>query len=178
MKKEDPNKAIVVRPRFLISTKESIESLELKLKDELKKQNYPCYGSVAYGYAVIKISKKMQHFWSPQLGITMEQEGDETIVRGLYGPKPSVWTMLMFFYSILGFCALILSMVGFTRMSLDKPAEILWWVPVCLLVILVIYFASVNGKRIGKEQLYILHHFFQSATGLKANDQIAEGLMG
>ena len=102
----------------------------------------------------------------------MEQEGSETTVRGLYGPKPSVWTMFIFLYSIIGFSTLIVSMVGLTRYSLDKPSEILWLVPVGLLLIVGIYFASAAGKKIGKEQLQILHHFFESATNLKVNDDL------
>jgi len=170
--KVDKDPAIVIRPRFLISTDLSIEELENLLKSEIKRQTYPCYGSVSYGYAVIKISKKLQHFWSPQLSISMEQEGSETTVRGLYGPKPSVWTMFIFFYSIIGFSTLIVAMVGLTRYSLDKPSEILWLVPVGLLLIIGVYFGSAAGKKIGKEQLQILHHFFESATNLKVNDHL------
>ncbi len=168
-KKEKIN---AVRPRFLIETHLSVDEIEELLKSELKRQNYPCYGSVAYGYSVIKISKKMQHFWSPQLSLSMELEGDKTSIRGLYGPKPSVWTMFMFLYTILGFSTLITAMVGLAKLSLEKPAEILWLVPIGLLLILVTYIASANGKKIGKNHLQILHHFFEKATNLKAIDNI------
>lgn len=166
----DKDPPLIIRPRFLISTDLSIEELEELLKRAIKRQTHPCYGSVSYGYAVIKISKKLQHFWSPQLSISMEQEGSKTTVRGLYGPKPSVWTMFIFFYSIIGFSTLIVLMVGLTRYSLDKPIEIIWLVPVGLLLIVGIYFGSAAVKKIGKEQLQILHHFFESATNLKVDD--------
>ena len=169
---KNAEKIRAVRPRFLIETKLTIAEIEELLKAELKKQNYPCYGSVAYGYSVIKISKKMQHFWSPQLSLSMEQEVEKTTIRGLYGPKPSVWTMIMFLYAILGFSTLIVTMVGLTKLSLEKPAEILWFAPIGLLLILLTYIASTNGKKLGKDHLQILHHFFEKATNLKAIDQI------
>lgn len=168
----EKDNVIVVRPRFLIRTDLSIGKLEELLKAELKKQNYPCYGSIAYGYAVIKISKKLQHFWSPQLSISMEQEESTTIVRGLYGPKPSVWTMFIFFYSIIGFSTLIVAMVGLTRLSLEKSSEILWLAPVGILLLALIYLGSTTGKKIGKDQLQILHQFFENATSLKVDDQL------
>ena len=60
-------------------------------------------------------------------------------------------------------------MVGLTRYSLDKPIEIIWLVPVGVLLIVGIYFGSAAGKKIGQEQLQILHHFFESATNLKVD---------
>ena len=168
----EKDNAIVVRPRFIISTDLPIGKLEELLKAELGKQTYPCYGSIAYGYAVIKISKKLQHFWSPQLSISMEQEGSKTTIRGLYGPKPSVWTMFIFFYSIIGFSTLIVSMIGLTRLTLEKPSEILWLAPVGILLLIGTYFGSTTGKKIGKDQLQILHHFFEDATNLKVDDKL------
>lgn len=111
--------------------------------------------------------KTEQHFWSPQLTVTVEEIENKTEIRGLYGPKPSVWTMFVFFYCIMGFLALISAMVGFANLSLEKPAGILWLSPIFLVLFFSIYLVSNFGQKLGKDQLVILHNFFEKALDIK-----------
>jgi cellulose synthase/poly-beta-1,6-N-acetylglucosamine synthase-like glycosyltransferase len=118
--------------------------------------------------------KKDQHFWSPQLTVTVEDVEGETEIRGLYGPKPSVWTMFIFFYCVVGFLAIISTMVGLSNLSLEKHAGVLWLTPIFMLLFLTIYLVSNFGKKLGKDQLIILHNFFEKALNIKVNDHLIE----
>lgn len=93
------DKIVYIRPRFHLQVDYSIEQIETRIKNGLTTGEFPCTGSIKHGFGVINIIKKDQHFWSPQLTVSIEKIEEQTEVRGLYGPKPSVWTM--FFSSIV-----------------------------------------------------------------------------
>lgn len=156
-----------LRPRFRFISKYSVEEIEQQLRATLLSQLYPCTGSVRHGFATINISKQDQHFWSPQLTISIEETEEGTSVRGLYGPKPSVWTLFIFFYTLIGFGAIISAMIGFSNLSLDKAAGILWLSPILLLLFLSLFGVSRMGKKLGKEQMQILHLFIETACKQK-----------
>ncbi len=157
-----------VRPRFRVISPLSIEELMKKLKSRLSQGDAPCIGEVIHGHATLKIPKKDQHYWSPQLGLTFEKTEEGTLIRGLYGPRPEVWTMFVLFYSVIGFAVMVISVFGFSSWSLGKSVEFLWSVPVLILIFLSLYLVANQGKKLGKEQIHILHHFFESTIGLNS----------
>ncbi len=167
-------KIIHIRPRFHVQVENSVEEVQQLVSTTIKSHEFPCTGSIKHGFGTINIIKEEQHFWSPQLTVTVEEVDGKTEIRGLYGPKPSVWTMFIFFYCILGFLTIISAMVGFSNLSLDKPAGILWLTPVFMILFLSIYLVSNFGKSIGKNQLIVLHNFFESSLGLKIEDHIVQ----
>ena len=65
-------------------------------------------------------------------------------------------------------------MVGFSNLSLDKPAGILWLTPIFIVLFFSIYLVSNFGKKIGYEQFVILHNFFEEALSIKVDDHIIE----
>ncbi len=105
-----------------------------------------------------------QHYWSLQLQISFEETENGTMMRGLYGPRPAVWTMFVFFYAVIGFAVLIVSMLGLSFLTMDKPVTILWAVPVLVIVFFSLYLVAYSGKKMGYEQLVILHQFIEGCT--------------
>jgi len=122
---------------------------------------------VKHGYGNLSLPTVEQHYWSPQLSLTLEKTETGTEIRGLYGPRPAVWTMFVFFYSFLGFAILIISIVGLTNLSLDKSANILWFVPALIIVFLTLYLVSYSGQKLGYKQIETLHEFIEKSTGLR-----------
>lgn len=171
----DPTKSTVdyqLKPRFKLISQCSVQELETKLNSALKKREFHCIGKIQYGYGTISIIKKEQHFWSPQLSISLEKTEEGTEIRGHYGPKPSVWTLFVFFYSTIALLTLLITMIGFSRLFLGKPSDILWFSPLLVLVFFSLYAVSRLGKNWGKSQLITLHHFFKTAIGMEFNDPI------
>jgi hypothetical protein len=150
-----------IRPRIYIETPLTPEEINLRIRKSLRENSRLCSGSSTKGYATIYPTEEAQHFWSPQLTITLDTESDTTRVRGLYGPKPSVWTMFVFFYSAIGFAAMIISMIGLSYLSLGKPATILWLVPVLIIIFMTLYLVAYFGQRLGHKQMTKLHRFLE-----------------
>jgi hypothetical protein len=155
-----------IRPRFKILTELSPEEIAEKLTLGLSREACPCIGKVSKSYGTLKVPKVEQHYWSPQLNLTIEKTEEGTLVRGLYGPRPTVWSMFVFFYAVIAFAALIVGIIGLSMMTLDKSSAILWLVPVLALIFLSLYHVAYIGKKKGYDQSETIHRFFEECTGL------------
>lgn len=156
-----------VRPRFRLETDLPAKEIAGRIDKGLKEGGCPCIGEAHSRYASLKIPERDQHYWSPQLTITMEENEEGTIIRGLYGPRPAVWTMFVFFYSALGFAALIIGIIGLSKMTLGESTQILWLVPLLIVFILSLYHVAYIGKKKGHDQMELLHRFLERSTGLE-----------
>ncbi|MAO64912.1 MAG: hypothetical protein CL666_07915 [Balneola sp.] len=150
-----------IRPRIYVETPLSAEEVNQRIRKELRSESRLCDGQSTKGFATICPPEKDQHFWSPQLTITLEETEERSVVRGLYGPKPSVWTMFVFFYAAIGFAILIMSMVGLSYWSLGKSAGFLWLLPVLVFLFFTLYGVAYFGQKLGQKQMTNLHRFLE-----------------
>ena len=163
---EDQLSIYNIRPRFRIETPYSTAELANKISEGLKNDSASLKGRVIEGHALLFLPEEMQHYWSPQLTLTFEENEKSSTLIGMYGPRPAVWTMFVFFYAVVGFATIVISMLGLSYITLDKSANILWLVPVLLLVFLSIYLVSYSGKKMGREQMVILQQYVEKWTEL------------
>ncbi len=157
-----------VRPRFKMETSYSSEQLLAKIKQALESENATCTGQVHSRYATIYIPHEDQHYWSPQLSLSVEETENGAILRGLYGPRPVVWTMFIFFYSVIGVAILFIGILGLSYLSLGKDPSILWVIPILTIIFLSLYLVAHFGQKLGHDQMIILHTFIEKAVGLKS----------
>ncbi|QOD60204.1 GTP-binding protein [Polaribacter haliotis] len=158
---EKRNSELFLRPRFSIDLEENAEVLLNRFSDAFKKDDNPMRGNIVDSHIFINVPQKEEHFWSPQLHLELvEKENKETELKGLFGPKPQVWTLFMFVHfvigiSFLGFCVLL-----YTRLSLKESLVF----PVIMMIALpliwiLLYFLGQIGKDTGKSQIQDLHDF-------------------
>ncbi|MEO1259991.1 MAG: hypothetical protein AAFZ15_14455 [Bacteroidota bacterium] len=176
MSKDSHLPPFAIRPRFQAELPMTQRTVVRKLRKGFERPEAACVGLATEGYARIKMPEKDRHYWSPQLSIMMEDMDSEegTLIRGLYGPAPAVWTMFVFFYAFISFVMLFVSIIGFSRMSLDMPAPILWWLPILIIILLSTYLVSFFGQKIGHDQMETLHHFLEESLGLELDAEEGE----
>lgn len=150
-----------IRPRVRVQTPLSRDEINDRIKTRLTSDNSSCEGKTTRGFATIYPPHAEQHYWSPQLTITVEETDEGSLIRGLYGPRPSVWTMFVFFYSVIGFATMIILMVGLSFWTLGNPATILWLVPGLAFVFLSLYLVAYFGQKLGHKQMGTLHRFIE-----------------
>lgn len=150
-----------VRPRIKLQTTLSSDEINQRIKTLLRPENAKCEGQFTKGFATIYPPQAEQHFWSPQLTITVEENEEGSLIRGLYGPKPSVWTMFVFFYTTIGFATMIILMIGLSLWSLGNPADILWFVPALMILFMSLYLVAYFGQKLGHKQMGTLHRFIE-----------------
>ena len=161
-----------VRPRFSIITDQEPKELIEKIHAALAQEDAPCIGKVYKEYGSISIPVAQQHYWSPSLKMTIERTDEGTEMRGLYGPRPAVWTMFVFFYSAIGFSIMVLSMMGMSYYSLGKSTNFVWLIPVLIVALTTLYAVAYFGKKKGYNEIVIIHDFVEKATGLSLKEEL------
>lgn len=149
-----------VRPRFKQLSQQNTQEIGDALKEGLENEEN-CVGQIMEQTIILKIAPKNRHFWSPQLAINLEKTEKGTIIRGLYGPNPTIWTMFMFAYIGIGIMAMFALMVGLTNISLGRGYLFMIIFVALLGGLLALYLVAQFGQKMGVEQTFTLHHFFE-----------------
>lgn len=126
-------------------------------------------GKLVGNHIILDIIEEKSHYWSPHLNFRIEDDEyneGQTIVAGLIGPKPAVWTMFMFFYFSIGIIGFIISCYGVPRLMLGEYTHTVWAFPISFLVMLTAYKAGKYGEKKGAEQVEILKQFIRDALKL------------
>ncbi len=152
-----------VRPRFKIEIPMASEKIVQNLKNTRDKNPSACILDFVAHHITLKIPAARQRYWSPQMQLELEPTATGTLIRGLIGPKPGIWTMFVFFYSGIGFLTMLGAMYGLSQMMLKMNPWALWSVPVGLMVIISLYLISHIGQQLSKDQIGFLHDFLDSA---------------
>lgn len=160
--------SVRIRPRFKAKYRMKPEEVGDLVRKHMAELDCGCSAKILPGFIVLNVRKQEEHFWSPQLSLSFEvdEENEEfTIIRGLYGPNPTVWALFTYGYAALGILATFLGMYGFSQYTLGQNAAILWSLPVFAVLALVLYLVAQFGQKLGAEQMFTLHHFFEDSVG-------------
>ncbi|GAA4271579.1 GTP-binding protein [Aquimarina gracilis] len=154
---------IVLRPRFFrdlkIPSEKALESFEKKSKTckdfKISRIDH---------HVFIRIPKKEQHFWSPQLHLEIyDVDENQPKLKGLFGPSPTVWTLFMFLHFIVATLFIMAAIWLYVNISLDKAIVF----PIVSMVSLfitwfVLYFAGRLGREAGKKEMQSLYQFMEN----------------
>ena len=154
-----------LRPRFKHLTSFTSEAIEEMVKEEVTNDQEECELSVLSGHIVIKICEKERTFWSPQLDLDIEEEDGKTLIRGFYGPNPTTWALFTYGYVALGIIFTFVGIWGLSKWTLNKPAPELWILLPIVILALSLYIFAQFGQKLGAEQMYKLHFFYQRVIG-------------
>lgn len=163
-----PDSNLQMRPRFRTHTELPQKELIGRIASALTRRKENWTGEIVDNHIIVKIPRHQQHYWSPQLTMELEEENGGTLIRGLYGPKPGVWTMFVFFYSSIGFLTLMALIFGLSQMMLKMDAYGLWLVlPGCMLMI-GLFIISKIGQRLGRDQMQQLHGLLDESLKMES----------
>lgn len=158
---EQKNSDVFLRPRFKMDFNESQQELLEKFRKNLEDGNCKYCSKIVDGHIVIDVPIKENYFWSPQLNIEIEKnEEDKTIVKGLFGPKPQVWTLFMFFHFAVAFAFIGFSVMAYVQWTLKSDYMFALIMVIGLPILwVVMYFLGRWGKSTGHKQMNELHEF-------------------
>lgn len=95
----------------------------------------------------------------------MEIDDEGTLIRGLYGPNPTVWALIFYGYAILGILAMFFLIAGLSDLDMKDDPTLLWVVPGLGIAALILYLVAQFGQKMGVEQTFQIHQFFESCLG-------------
>ncbi len=166
---EQKNNPVFLRPRFQIDLTENKEIIINKFKQSFKNPDCEFLGKIVDHHIVIDVPKKQNHFWSPQLHIEIEEvDQTKSLLKGLFGPKPQVWTLFMFLHFGVAIIFIGFAILAYTQWML-KTDYVLSTSIVCSLPVFwfVMYFLGRIGKQTGHDQMQQIHDFMTTTLSNK-----------
>jgi hypothetical protein len=151
---------IVLRPRFKMELPYHNETV---LKDfEIAKSSQKEYiVNRIDDHVFIKFPKQKQHFWSPQLHLEINEVDEKSsLLHGLFGPNPTVWTFFMFLHFMVAGLFIAFSIWAYTNWALKSSYAL--QVSLMLFMVIVwfaLYFAGSIGKASSKNEMLELQEF-------------------
>jgi len=151
---------IVLRPRFKMDLNQNNQTI-LKTFEALKTSQKDFVVSRVDDHVFIRLPKNKQHFWSPELHLEIN-EIDEASSRlhGLFGPKPSVWTMFMFFHFVVAGLFIAFGIWAYSNWTLKTDFTLQLVFTIFMVILWVgLYVGGRLGKATGKDQMHELFQF-------------------
>lgn len=164
MKKEIVIHAIRSRPRFKLSVKMQAEDFAQKLTKHLKDRNKNLVGYCNKEVGMIRLRKDEDKYWAPQLQLRIEQHPEKPnkiMVRGVFGPKSSIWTLFMFSYGLGGAIILTTGIYGWVELALGIGNLWVWTNLLGALLIIGPFISAQIGQRIAKHHMEVLRTFIE-----------------
>ena len=152
-----------IRPRFKRTTNLSQNEIVSRIQNALNLDDSLIVGYIVDHHIFLKIPQKNRHYWSPELHLEIEEKEPTNIILGLFGPNPSVWFMYIFFYTLLGFISLVIMIMGFSQLNLGLSAQILWALPVLLILFILAFSTAKAGQKLGHDEMHLLYDFVEDA---------------
>lgn len=153
---------VVLRPRFNFEVKQYNQTL-LERFESTKQSQSEFIVTRIDDHVFIKLPKEKQHFWSPQLHLEILETGhNNSKIYGLFGPKPSVWTLFMFLHFIIACLFIGCGIWAYTNWSLEKDFAIQLFLSLLMVIIWgLLYVSGRLGKKTGMHEMHQLHRFMR-----------------
>lgn len=159
---EEKNNELFLRPRFQIELKKNQKEI-LKSFEFSKKNSEGLLLKIRDEHIVLDVAKTESTFWSPQLQLEIIYiKENESLVKGLFGPKPQIWTFFMFLHFGLATLFIGFLMLTYVQWTLKNN----YTLPLIITLVLpigavILYFLGSYGKTKGQDQMLQLHNFME-----------------
>lgn len=155
-----------VRPRFVQTLRLSPREVEEGLSKTIRELCRGCELKRFPGYLTLRIPEEEQHFWSPQLTLSLDPaEGGGTVISGIYGPRTNVWSMFLYCYLVVGTMGSFTGIFGIAQWVVGaRPWGLLLFALFAALA-LALYLLAQFGQKLGARQTYTLHLAYEAAVG-------------
>lgn len=154
---------IRMRPQFDFAVSCDYSSSFRRLAEAIQQSDLVT-GTVFSDSAILKIPDGENHFWSPQLKVSVEPDPQGGCrIHGLIGPRPSVWSLFVASYVGFSFIATMSVIVGSSQSMLSQPAWAWWGAPVALCGMVLTWTIGRAGRRIGRPQSRRLKDFLEAS---------------
>lgn len=152
---------VLLKPRFKMEFDETPEEILNKFKKNLADKDCKYCSKISGNHVFLDVPQVDEHFWSPQLAVevTKDIEG-KTIVKGILGPKPKVWTFFMFIHFAVAIAFIVSFVIFYVKWSLGKDFQLYKYLLIGLPIFwVVLYIFGQSGKKLGYNQMVELDRF-------------------
>lgn len=156
--------SVRIRPRFRHQLNQPESTVKEKLLEGLKDER-DIHLVRAKQYIIIEYNDNVRHYWSPQLQLSFEENEEGTLIRGLYGPHPNVWSIFFYGYASMAVIGTFLAIIGISQYMVNETSWAFLGVGLCGIIAAILYVVAQFGQKVGAEQTFELHHMYTTALG-------------
>ena len=153
------------RPRFSFTVPLAADAVMTRLAGALEGADGPCIGSVSARHCWIHIRRDARHFWSPSLDLSVAESDGGARIQGRFAPHPSIWTMFMFIYAVLGLATVLGLVFGAAQVTMGSAPWALLGAGAGVALIGFVYGATFIGQGLGAEQMAEMRLFLERTVG-------------
>lgn len=159
---------ILLKPRFKMELEEDEKVILEKFKNNLENKDCKYCSTIVGHHVIIDVPAEEENFWSPQMHVEIEKKNNKTIVKGVLGPKPKVWTFFMFLHFAVALAFIVFFVMFYTKWSLNQDYTFVMIMCIIMPIIwIVLYFVGQLGKKFGYNQMVELHDFLMKTVTVK-----------
>ncbi len=128
-------------------------------------------GKIVDNHIILDIVGDDVHYWSPRLNFRVEideEKEDHSIIAGLIGPRPAVWTMFMFIYFSVGILGFFISSFGVSKLLLGEYSHYLLAFPIAIAFMFTAYSVGKYGERLAKDQMDLFREFIREVLSMES----------
>lgn len=158
----DANNEIRLRLRFYKDVSKNIESIREKFKNYKSNSTEYCSIKINHNHIWMNIPETKRHYWSPHLHLELESKNaNETHIRGLFGPDPTLWTLFIFLHFMAAGIFTVFSIIAYSNYVLKQPITMDLIVMLLMLIVwFLLYFIARQIRFRGNGQMNELEGMF------------------
>ncbi|MDF1815877.1 MAG: hypothetical protein P1V20_27000 [Verrucomicrobiales bacterium] len=156
-----------LRPKFVQTVALAPEAVQSRIASHFREGEFRSFEVKQFpGFTAIRIPEEDRHFWSPRLNLSISnEERDDTLIEGLYGPNANVWALLLFGYLMLGFGAIIGGIVAYVQYAISRGSWGVWVFGASTIGLVLLYLIARMGRTVGERQVLRIHRAYEKAIG-------------
>ena len=160
---EDKLNKILLKPRFVLHHSEEKELVLTKFRNAFEHAETTLRGKVVDDHIVVDVAKADEHFWSPQLQLEILENDDKTsAVKGLFGPKPQLWSLFMFIHFGVALAFAVFATMLYTDISLNQDYTLSLILTIAMPILWILFYLFGRwGKKKGHNQMVELDAFMK-----------------
>jgi hypothetical protein len=160
---------VLLKPRFRLELDQNQEAVLDKFKDNLAGEDCKFCSKISGNHIFLDVPEIEEHFWFPQLQVeVIKDENDKTIIKGILGPKPKVWTFFMFLHFVVAAAFIVFFVIFYVKWSLEKDYQLAKYMLIGLPILWIVFYAFGQlGKKKGYKQMVELDDFMMKTLEKK-----------
>lgn len=153
---------IRLRLRFYKDVPQSIDSICKKFLDYKESKPDDCSIKIKHDHVWINVVETKKEYWSPHLHLEFEKTSDnETHIRGLFGPEPTLWTFFMFLHFMVAGIFIVFCGIAYSDYTLKRPTTLDFAVILLMIIVwFLLYFIARQIRHRGNGQMNELEKIF------------------
>lgn len=160
---EETLNKVLLKPRFKIEVQQQKDFIIQQFKDNLNQPDCKYCSKMGNDHIFIDLPKEEQKLWTPQLEVVVEQKENGSLIRGLFAPKPSMWTFFIFLHFVDAIAFLIFFALYYANKVSGGETQLWVFAMVfCVVAWIMLYLLGQIGKKKSEKQIQDLKHFLKN----------------